>query len=71
METWVLAGWVLASNGDMRVRCSEMETWVLVGCMLASNGDMGACWVGADQPWRWNVCVVWVLINYVKGMCVM
>ena len=41
METRVLAGWVLASNGDMGACWPEMETWVLAGWVLASNGDMG------------------------------
>ena len=41
METRVLAGWVLASNGDMGVCWPEIETWVLAGRVLASNGDMG------------------------------
>ena len=40
METWVLAGWVLASNGDIGVCWPEMETWVLAGWGLPSNGDM-------------------------------
>ena len=40
METWVLAGWVLASNGDIGVCWPEMETWVLAAWGLPSNGDM-------------------------------
>ena len=41
---WVLAGqkW---RHGCLLGGCwPAMETWV--------------CWVGADQPWRWNVCCV-------------
>ena len=62
METWVLAGWVLASKGDMGVCWPEMDTWVLAGWVLPNNGDAGVCWpkmetllfcwVGAGQQWR-------------------
>lgn len=52
METWVLAGWLLARDGDMVVRWPEMETWVFVGWVLMSNVDMGVCWVGAGKQWK-------------------
>ena len=46
METWVRAGWVLASNGDMGVCWLGAGQQWRHGCVLASNGDMGVCWLG-------------------------
>ena len=40
METWVLAVWDLASNGDMGACWPEMKTCVCAGWVLVSNGDM-------------------------------
>ena len=39
METWVVVGWVLNSNGGMGA-CWPMETWAHVGWVLSSSGDM-------------------------------
>ena len=52
METWVLAGWVLARDGDMGVCWPKMETWVFAGWVLMSNVDMGVCWVRAGEQWK-------------------
>ncbi len=51
METWVCAGWVLASNGNMGVCWPAMETWVCAGWLLTSNGDMGVWLLVADKQW--------------------
>ena len=48
METWVCAGWVLSSNGDMVVGWPAVETWVSACLLLTSNGDMVA-WLFADE----------------------
>ena len=55
MGTRVLAGWVLASKGDIGVRWPKMETPVLAGLALANNGDAGVCWPKMET---WVFC--WV-----------
>ena len=54
METWVCAGLVLASNGDMGA------------CWVFADQQWGhgcVCWVCADQQ-RKHGCVCWVVADY-------
>ena len=59
-ETWVCAGWVLISNGDMDVCWVGVDQQWGHGCVLD-----GCC--SAVETW---VCVGWVLIsNGDMGVC--
>ena len=54
METWVCAGWVLCSNGNMNVCWGVLSSYGNMGVLgwaLSSNGDMGVCCVEAEQQW--------------------
>ncbi len=52
METWVCAGWVLASNGDMGACWLDAGQQWKRGCVPAGNRDMGACCMGVGHQWR-------------------
>ncbi len=60
METWVLAEWVLASNGDIGTLDRAVQPWRWNVCCVGADHHWrwSVHWVGADQPWRWSVrCV--------------
>ena len=73
METWVCAGFVLISNGDMGVSwvCADQQWrhgWVLglCGSKLETWVCVGAAmetWVGAGQKMKTLVCVGWLLTS--------
>ena len=62
METWVCAGWVLISNGDMGVCLLGVDQQWKHGCALVG------CWP-AMETW---VCAGWVLAsNGDMGVCLL
>ena len=76
METWLCAGWVLNSNGDMGVCWVGVVQQWKHECVLGGVEQLwkhGCAWVGAEQQWGhgcllggcWAAMEKWVCAGWV------